>query len=51
MKLMSKRVTIMIADDLDSKVRKMQAKLISKETRTVSFSSVINDVLRNKYKL
>ena len=41
----------MIADDLDKKVREKQAQLIKKETRSVSYSSVINDVLRNKIKL
>ena len=49
--LMPKRVTIMIADDLDSKVRQKQAKLIKQTNATVSFSSVINGVLRNEYKL
>lgn len=48
---MAKRVTIMIDDDLDKKVRDKQAQLIKKESRSVSFSSVINDVLRNKFRL
>ena len=48
---MAKRVTIMIADDLDKKVRLRQAKMIQQTTASVSFSSVINEVLRGKIKL
>lgn len=48
---MSKRVTIMISDDLDRKVRDKQAQLIKKETRSVSYSSVINDALRGKIRV
>ena len=47
----AKRVTIMISADLDKKVRNKQAKLIQQETISVSYSSVINDVLRKKYSL
>ena len=48
---MSKRVTIMLDDDIDTKLRRRQAKIISSETKSVSFSSVINNVLRGTYKL
>jgi len=48
---MSKRVTIMISDDLDRKVRDKQAALIKKSSASVSYSSVINQVLANKIRL
>lgn len=48
---MAKRITIMIDDDLDTKLRKRQAKLISSESKSVSFSHVINGVIRGDYKL
>ena len=47
----AKRVTIMIADDLDKKIRNKQAKLIQSESRSVSYSSVINSALRGKFKV
>ena len=43
---MSKRVTIMIDDDLDKKIRLKQAKLIQKTNQSVSFSNVINETIR-----
>ena len=43
---MTKRVTIMIDDDLDKKIRLKQAKLIQKTNSSVSFSQVINDTIR-----
>ncbi len=43
---MTKRVTIMIDDDLDKKVRLLQAKLITQSSKSVSFSKVLNDVVR-----
>lgn len=48
---MAKRVTIMIADDLDKKVRIKQAEIIKKTQSSASFSSVINEILRGKIKL
>lgn len=48
---MTKRVTIVIDDDLDRKVRIKQAKLILKTSHSVSYSKIINDVLGGKYKL
>ena len=44
----SKRVTIMLDDDLDKKLRLLQAKLIQSTNQSVSFSEVINDLLRKK---
>ena len=47
---MAKRVTIMIDDDLDKKLRLLQAKLISKTNESVSYSRVINNELRKQLK-
>ena len=46
----SKRVTIMIADDLDKKLRLRQAKLISQEQTSYSYSKVLNEILRKAIK-
>jgi len=48
---MAKRITIMLDDDLDKKVRLKQADLIRKTQKSISFSSVINDVIRGKLKV
>jgi len=48
---MAKRVTIMISEELDKKVRQKQSRMIQKTNATVSYSSVINDVLAGDYKL
>ena len=48
---MSKRVTIMISDDLDRKVRDKQASLIKKASKSISYSHVINQCLANKLRL
>ena len=47
---MSKRVTIMIDDDLDKKLRTYQAKQIEKIQKTYSYSKAINDILRKSLK-
>ena len=47
---MSKRITIMLDDDLDKKLRIIQAKRIRKTHRSYSFSQCLNDVLRRKLK-
>jgi hypothetical protein len=47
----SRRVTIMITDDLDKRVRMRQAKLIQTNQKNHSYSSVINEVLAGKYKI
>ena len=48
---MAKRITIMLDDDMDKKLRMKQADLIRKTQLSISFSKVINDVLRGKVKL
>jgi len=47
---MAKRVTIMVDDDLDKKLRLIQAKAIQTTSSSVSFSSVMNEILRNSLK-
>ena len=47
---MPKRITIIIDDDLDKKLRLLQAKEIAKSTKSVSFSSTLNEVLRKSLK-
>ncbi len=47
---MSRRVTIMIDDDLDKKVRLKQAKMIQQEQSSYSYSKVINETLRKSLK-
>jgi len=39
----------MIEDDVDKTLRVHQAKLIRKNQRSISYSEVINSVLREKY--
>ena len=43
---MSKRVTIMIDDDLDKELRLRQAKMIQQEQKSYSYSKVLNESLR-----
>lgn len=43
---MAKRVTVLIDDDLDKKLRTKQAKVILQEKRTCSYSKIINETLR-----
>jgi len=47
---MSKRVTIMIDEDLDKKIRFCQAKQIQQEQSSCSYSRVVNDILRKGLK-
>ena len=47
---MSKRVTIIIDDDLDKKLRIRQAKIIQQEQFSYSYSRVVNDTLRKVLK-
>lgn len=44
---MTERITIVLADDLVKKLREKQAKEIQKKLTSVSFSKIINDILRN----
>ncbi|WP_179360058.1 hypothetical protein [Nitrosopumilus cobalaminigenes] len=43
---MARRVTIMIENDLDKKIRAYQAKKIQKENATFSYSKTVNELLR-----
>ena len=47
---MARRVTIMLDDDLVTKIRQKQAKLIQKENKSVSFSKVLNSILEESLK-
>ncbi|AJW70995.1 hypothetical protein [Nitrosopumilus adriaticus] len=42
---MSKRVTIMLSDSLDKKIRLIQAKKIKEHAISYSYSKTINDIL------
>ena len=44
--MMLKRVTIIIDDDIDKKLRQYQAKMIQQISESYSYSKTINDVLR-----
>ncbi len=48
---MSKRVTIMIDDDIDKKLRHLQAKIIARDQKSHSYSKTLNDLLRKSFKL
>ncbi len=43
---MSKKVTIVIDDDLDKKLRQRQAKMIQQNNQSYSYSKTINGILR-----
>jgi len=43
---MSRRHTIILAEDLEEKLRKIQAELIDASFKTVSFSEIINQMIR-----
>ncbi len=47
---MGKRVTIVLSDENIKKLRAKQAAAIKKSTKSVSFSSVINEELRKALK-
>jgi len=47
---MTKRVTIMIKNDLDKKLRLRQAKMIQQEQSSYSYSRVLNEALRKALK-
>ena len=47
---MSRRVTIMLNDDLDKKLRLRQAVNIKEFQETYSFSQAVNDALRKALK-
>jgi len=43
---MSKRITIMIDDENVKKLRNLQAKLIKESEKSVSFSRVLNEIIK-----
>ncbi len=47
---MSKRVTIVLDDDLAKKLHEIQAKMIKESSQSVSFSSVMNKMIRENLK-
>jgi hypothetical protein len=47
---MAKRITIMLDDDLLKKLHEIQAKQIKISVKSVSFSHVMNEVLRKSLK-
>jgi len=46
MRTMGRRVTIMIEDSLDKKIRQFQSKMIQKENTTYSYSKAVNVLLK-----
>ena len=40
----------MIDDDVDRKLRKIQAKMIQTENKSISYSFVVNSILKNSMK-
>jgi len=46
---MSRRVTIMIEDDLDKKIRVHQAKIMQKKNITYSYSKTVNELLKKAF--
>ena len=47
---MTKRVTIVIDEDMDHKLRIKQANLIRRHKKSFSYSKVLNDTLRKTLK-
>jgi predicted CopG family antitoxin len=43
---MAKRTTVMIDDDVDKKLSRLQAKMIQTTSGSVSYSQVINETLK-----
>ena len=48
---MLNRITIMLDDQVQKKLRDIQAQRIKVEVKSVSFSKVLNDELRKLYKM
>ncbi len=48
--VMARRITVVLDDELNKKLRNVQSKKISKSKKSVSFSSVINEELRKSLK-
>lgn len=47
---MTKRITIMLDEDLFKKLRILQSKKIVQTEKSISFSKIINDTLRKSLK-
>jgi predicted transcriptional regulator len=47
---MGKRITIILDDDLVKKLHEIQAKQIKESSKSVSFSSVLNEIVRKSLK-
>jgi predicted transcriptional regulator len=47
---MGKRITIMLDDDLVKKLHEIQAKQIKESIKSVSFSRVLNEIVRKSFK-
>jgi len=47
---MVKRISIVLDDDLTKKLHEKQSKLIKESLKSVSFSSVVNQILRKSFK-
>ncbi len=47
---MNKRITIIIEDDIDKKLRIRQAKIIQQNMSSYSYSRIVNDTLRKALK-
>jgi len=45
---MARRVTIMIDDDLDKKLRSIQSKTIQSTSSSFSYSKALNETIRKK---
>lgn len=48
--MMAKRITVMIDDDIDKKLRQYQSKMIQQRSGAYSYSKTINDVLKKSLK-
>ncbi len=46
----AKRITVMLDNDLDKKLRLKQAKIIAQTQSTCSFSKILNEVIRKALK-
>ena len=46
---MNKRICVMIDDDVDKKLRAQQAKLIQKNQSSISYSQVMNEMVRKYF--
>ena len=43
---MATRITIMLDEGLEKKLRELQAKMIMHSHKTISFSQVVNEIIR-----